>query len=188
MPSFYNISKYFSQEFFGISTPEFHEKIKEVIMKNNIKLGDIIYIDVASYRPDYCFALVKDNNTFEFGEHGWRLPFSNEKTATLLSKNDIKYNELYLKMKKNKDLNYLFFMGETNQMINELVDHKIWDYNFKYDIELSPSSDDEYDTDEECLGCATGAECDGAHRGDNGQYHPSCYVWKKNDLKYLNDY
>lgn len=184
MPSFYNISKYFSQDFFGNSTPAFHEKIKEVIIKTKIKLGDIIYIDVASYRPDYCFALVKDNNTFEFGELGCRLPFSNEKTRNLLIKNNIKYNELYMKMKKNKNFNYLFFMGETDQMIKELVDHKICDYNIK----RSPPSDDEYDTDEECLGCATGAECDGAHLGDDGEYHPNCYIWKKNELKYLNDY
>jgi hypothetical protein len=135
MASFHNISNHFSQDYFGQSTRAFDEKIKKVLIKNKIKLGDIIYIDVASYRPDYCFALIKDNNVFEFGEHGWRLPFSNEKTSSLLSRNNIKYNELYLKMKINEKLNYLFFMGETYKMINELVDHNIWDFNYKYDIE-----------------------------------------------------
>ncbi len=27
---------------------------------------------------------------------------------------------------------------------------------------------------DECIGCETGAECDGAHRGEDGRYHPEC--------------
>ena len=44
----------------------------------------------------------------------------------------------------------------------------------QWELESSSEDDEEEEIPEECLGCETGAECDGAHRLENGDFHPNC--------------
>ena len=45
-----------------------------------------------------------------------------------------------------------------------------------------------YEEDEECPGCASGADHDGAHINIDGEYYTGCNIFKINDLLILKHY
>ena len=151
MPSFYDISKYFNADDFWNKGPEFCKKIKKILINNHIKIGDLIYINIASYHPELCFGLVLQNNAVYFGEVGWKLPTARREIAGTLANNNIKYNKLYLEMKNNEVFASIFFYGETDQMIDEFIKYNLWDLNYNYGISLSYSEEEESNSsDNEC--------------------------------------
>ena len=105
---------------------EWQKELKEQLIECGAKIGDLVYVPYAESMEN-CFGVVGKDFKVSFGEYGWSTPYECKKSVNILKEHNVKYKDFYSTMRENKTYGEVFFLWETETMVDEMKEAGIWD-------------------------------------------------------------
>jgi hypothetical protein len=99
--------------------------IKQYIIDNNLKFGDIIYYGGNGDRLEYYFGIVTENGNFLKGDEGYYIIFKNENKTVLQKIKDlnISYDNVLKEIKNDEFFGDLFFAYNNDEYDSIIQDY-----------------------------------------------------------------
>lgn len=95
--------------------------IKQYIINNNIKFGDIIYIGGSGDRLEYYFGIVIEDGNFLTGEQGPYIIFDNNRVLQKIKDLNISYDNALKEIKNDEFFADLFFGYDYDDEYDSII-------------------------------------------------------------------